>query len=939
MRSHINTLKNYLNHNINPQVIALSETKLPLDVEDSRIVLNNYSIVRKDRSEFGGGVALYIHNSFKFEPLHTNTTTWTKERPFPEYIIGEVYNDKGVSVLVAVVYRPPHAPFNVGTSFINDLNDAIDNYNHIVIIGDFNADKRTNIADYEYIEGFATENSLYNVPYGPTFHYMDGDSELDICLVNELDEIVHYSKSDAPFVNGHDLILIKINVEQYRIEPVYIYTRDYNKLRKSEVLRTLQQIDWDDFLTDGNVNTALDKFYSCYFDIVDKIAPLRKVMVNNVKKGPWKTNEIKNIEYRMRCAFKQFLEIRTEQNYALFKQLQVLFHDQLNKSYQEYQKQRILNTPNHMLHRELQNLGLLSKKSTPKITHTPEELNIAFTEISTANNVRPLDEILEELRMTEQTETDLFYFQCIKVDELLKTLNSINSNATGVDNLSLKLLKLTIAPIAKFLCDLFNLSLNSKMFPHTWKKSIIVPLNKVSNPQSTSDYRPVSLQCCLAKIFEKLVYSQIETFVNRKNLRDPMQSAYRAHHSTQTVLLKLTSDIKKAMDNRELTLVLLLDYSKCFDKLSREQLVKLLYNMGFSFDFISWLISYLTERMQATKRENGTITEFLMTNMGLPQGSVLVTIFFPLYIMLIAMIILFCKRIEFSDDRQMYIHCKRHNLNQAISEINNDLAIIKSWSADKSMSLNITKTKAILIGNRRILNQIDYNELPQITDGTSIVKFEKSVENLGIIIDETLTFKERVLQICSRVHQKFYQLYNFRRITDRETRIKLVNSLIQPIIDYGLVVTMGISDELETKLQRLSNKCVRYIEGLPRDAHITQHRRGLHWLTIADRRRYFALCILYKAYTINLPTYIDELFVRDARSRPSRSATGSNHTFKIPEKINTDFYKNSFPVETSRLWNQLPVEIINSSSLEIFKRRVREYLFQIEPITLPLANL
>ena len=89
LRAHCNLLKNYLSQNLNPQVIAISESQLPSSLEvDPRIILDNYRLVRKDRSGFGGGVALYIHNSFKFELLYENTTTWTEEHTFPEYIIG-----------------------------------------------------------------------------------------------------------------------------------------------------------------------------------------------------------------------------------------------------------------------------------------------------------------------------------------------------------------------------------------------------------------------------------------------------------------------------------------------------------------------------------------------------------------------------------------------------------------------------------------------------------------------------------------------------------------------------------------------------------------------------------------------------------------------------------------------------------------------------------
>lgn len=171
LRSQSNLLKDYLCQNSCPQIIAISECKLPPSrEEDPRIQLDNYDFVRRDRSEYGGGVALYIHNSFKFYLLYKNTTKWTPEQTYPEYIMGEVYNHEN-KVLVAVVYRPPHAPFMTGTSFIQDLTTAMDGYKHKVIIGDFNADNNTNNADFAFIKNFVQENSLQIFPYGNTFHY------------------------------------------------------------------------------------------------------------------------------------------------------------------------------------------------------------------------------------------------------------------------------------------------------------------------------------------------------------------------------------------------------------------------------------------------------------------------------------------------------------------------------------------------------------------------------------------------------------------------------------------------------------------------------------------------------------------------------------------------------------------------------------------------
>lgn len=352
--------------------------------------------------------------------------------------------------------------------------------------------------------------------------------------------------------------------------------------------------------------------------------------------------------------------------------------------------------------------------------------------------------------------------------------------------------------------------------------------------------------------------------------------------------------------------------------------------MGFSIGFIRWLISYLSDRMQAIEKEYGSFTVWILTNLGLPQGSVLVTLFFPLYILIVAFEILFCKSMVFSDDRLIFNHFKREDIDGVINDVNQDIIRLKRWSNENSMILNLDKTEAIIIGHPRILNTIDCDSLPKLTDGINVIQFKKSIKILGVTIDEHLNFKEHITRTCAKVHSTFYQLYNFRKITNKQIRIKLFKSIVAPIIDYALVVTMGISDELEIKLQRLANRGIRYIEGLPRDSHITEYRKNLQMLTIRDRRLYFALSIVYNAHHLQQPAYIFEYLQYNKISRPARAAVGRGcNTFILP-KFKTDFFKNAFPVEAVRCWNSLPTEITESSSIAVFKNKIKKFFLDNE---------
>ena len=382
-------------------------------------------------------------------------------------------------MLVAAVYRPPHAPFVAGTSFIRDLTTAMDCYKHKIIIGDFNADEFTSKADFSFINNFIRENSLQIIPYGNTFHHKNGDSALDLCFVDKFDKVDSFSKTEQPFVNGHDLISISIKIKPFTVKSKFIYTRDLNKLKKSNVLTQLNNIDWSKLLIDAPVDKLLDEFYDKYFKIIDAIAPIRKVKVNNCNKGPWINDVIKNLQHQTKIAYIDFSRNKTDQNYKNWKYLQCETVREINLAFEAYQRERILNCPGKDIHRELENLGLLKTKSTSVINHSAEELNLAFASVSNDSSVGPLYNVLTDISNMQQPDVEIFEFKPIDDTIVAKAVNSFTSNATGVDNLSIRLIKLTLGPILPFLTHLFNQSMKTMTYPSLFKKSIIVPINKV----------------------------------------------------------------------------------------------------------------------------------------------------------------------------------------------------------------------------------------------------------------------------------------------------------------------------------------------------------------------------------------------------------------------------------------------------------------------------
>ena len=86
-------------------------------------------------------------------------------------------------------------------------------------------------------------------------------------------------------------------------------------------------------------------------------------------------------------------------------------------------------------------------------------------------------------------------------------------------------------------------------------------------------FRPVSNLKFISKLIERIVSTQFPDHLSANNALEPKQSAYRAGHSTETALVKVQSGILNAIDNQQVTIMLLLVLSAAFDTVNHSILI------------------------------------------------------------------------------------------------------------------------------------------------------------------------------------------------------------------------------------------------------------------------------------------------------------------------------------------------------------------------------
>ena len=926
-------------------ILGVSETFICDKTPKIFYEIPGYTFVHRDRDmKCRGGTGLYIKNGLNFKEIKLSQNVVQPEICFVEV------KCQFAKVAVGVVYKTPLVSYTEYSVLTEVLAPIITGYEHHIIMGDFNIDQlKPDSSACKYFREHVLEPfDLTQMITEPTRITEKSSTIIDLLLVSYPENVKVVGVADIPAIADHCLIFSSYAIKKPKFKPKIVVKRKMDNFNIENFKNDISVAHWGSLsaFDYGDLDNKITVIENIFRDIIDKHCPKVEIRVTHPPASAWLTPEIKQLQNDRDKYYSKFKKMKkaekkeksTDPNYKSKMQItESIYHQLRNKVTHAIRKSKIvvfdekinkkLKQPKQFYH-ALKKHNIVESKggSSHEITILPNVLNNAFL----SNNNAEIDNnaILQEVTKIQNKPCATnahFNFSEITGLDVLKAAKSIKTNACGIDDISAFFIKASIEHTADILADIINASFVNNFFPTRWKQAIVKPIPKISNPLKASDYRPISLLPAFSKIAEKIAAKQMMEFLIEHKLLDKLQSAYKTAHSTITALLTVSDDIYKALDDSEMVLLALLDYSKAFDTANHTLILAKLKHLGFQENALSWITSYLSNRSQMVRTDTDSDWEHIKN--GVPQGSILGPLLFTVLVSDISDNISSGSYHTYADDVQWFLNFKNSEAVNAFETANTVMENIVSFSKNNFLKLNTDKTKYIIIGSQYNLKKLTEVQLPPLVVNGDVIERKTDVKNLGIIFDEHMFWTNYINSIVSKAYGRLKQAYKFRNFLSLGSRFKIIETYVLSLFNYGNVIYLNISARLANKIQRVQNSCMRFVFGLRKYDHISHCFEINKTLNMENRRKVQSLTMMHKISLGLAPEYLSEKIVRHSDLHTYN--TRGRENIAVP-RINSALRNNSFFISTPKLYNNV-LRVLNLNqeiriSVNTFREKCKKYL-------------
>jgi hypothetical protein len=917
-------------------ILGISETWLDNTYDANKLNVDGYQKpFRRDNTSHSGGSMVYVANGI---------SAYHKQElePADSEIICIELCIKKLKILVCNCYRPQHRDM---IDFCNDIESILEaasqSYQSFIFLGDMNA-RNTHFWEEDITN---TEGRILKAYF---------DSQNFDQIINEATRIQGDSRSciDLIFTNSPSLLSSagtrpKI-YDTCDHKPIYAtlkstickqhsFKRWVWNYKQGDILKfqySLLNAPWQLCFSHNNHEDVFNSWLNLFITTAEASIPHYSTTIRPRDKD-FMNSTIRQLMLkrdRLHNQLKSNLnDITLEQNY---KNLRNRVVTEICKAKYENNRRVDLSLTSNIsskkwwkMAKSLNNGQNNSVNNTPLIdgnsiiTDNLDKANLLNTFFVSQSH---LEDTQAQLPSTIINPELLIEQKVILPEEVYEILANLDiSKSTGPDGISNKLLRDASVPLAEPLSHLFNYSLSTGFFPEVWKIAHVIPIHKKDNPMACNNYRPISLLCCISKVFEKLLFKHIFAFLKVNGLLNPNQSGFIPGDSTINQLINICNKIYCQLDNDDEILAVFLDLSKAFDKVWHKGLLHKLKKIGITGKLLEWIESYLSNRKQRVVI-NGVKSDILELKAGVPQGSVLGPLLFLIYINDL------CDGLTgeaflFADDSSVF-HIVNNDIFECAGRMNRDLELINNWAIQWLVSINAIKTIFMLFTTKRP------KPVPPLKLGTVTLRQVFSHRHLGLTLTPNLSWNEHISNIIAKANKRLAIMKAFKYRISRQALITYYHGFIRPVIEYGDLLYDSCTKELSDMVEGTQLEAARTVTGAKRYSSHASLYNELGWNSLQDRRKMHKLCKLFAIHNQLTPKYLSDTLQSYQTQHIYRTRMANNPNQLNYPTAKKELYRKSFFISTIHDWNKLNSSCTNSPSLFCFKIRLKKSYNIVPPV-------
>lgn len=768
------------------------------------------------KSFIHGGVLLIVKNTLNVMEM-SNVVSLSIDKTFECAAIK--LNVNNVIYYILCLYRSPQS--DITTFFLQfekclNLLFCKNQCFKIIICGDININYLNK--NNETAELIDLVSSFYIKPVfdEPTRLSNKSSTAIDYIFTNFNDSLVEKNVLHTG-LSDHSAQQITFNcITNKNFEP-YKY-RSFSRKNILQFTDYLKAETWDNVLIENNIENKYKFFYETllyYYDTSFKM--VTKNFNHSSDNKNWLTTGIKTSSKRLKELFNlqklgiiektYYVNYKTTYNRVIRHAKKMYFDNIINNSENKTRtvwniinssirganKQIKNDTSTMMINNvEVDNKILIANEFNSYFINLPK--SVIKSNQQKINNHDMLSIVDESIVLHNVTES-----------EIINVINNLkNSNSTGHDNFSIKIIKQCAHLLAKPLCNIINHCFAEGHFPDLLKISKVICLFKKGDSKQICNYRPISLLSVFSKIIEKLLANRIILFLESNNMLSPNQHGFRVNRSTISALLSFLNHVYKNLDEGNKVMALFVDLSKAFDCVDHDTLLKKVECYGLRGQCNKILRSYLMNRKQFVEYY-GKRSQEMEVNIGVPQGSVLGPLLFLLYINDIENFIstFYC---AFADDISL-LSCNQ-DVNIMSELVQDNLISLFNYFTSNNLAMNQEKTFSMQfhpVG-------ANYISSPLIKFQNRTIEQVKDFKLLGIYVDMSLNWKVHIDYVCKKCASICFALKRLCQIASKNVVKIFYYSNFESTIRYG-VICWGNSSTAN-RVFVLQKRALRSIYGL-----------------------------------------------------------------------------------------------------------------------------